>query len=297
MDLKLIKIFTKIIDNKYKVNKHKKYYSNEYYLNNIFTMLNDINSWKTLIKLKSYEPVLINNKTAKYHFDSIRKKFIKWVNDGIFKLAFDECMNLKNINKNVELIIDSTFINNKYGIESIALNTDNKKKRSSKLSIITDQDKFIYSIINIKINTIDNIKLDKRFKKNKIKKKFKQRKAFVHDIKTIQSTLDNINLKYDFNEVTLLGDKGYINKNENYYINKKKINLITYKRKNQNKNNENEENKLKKRIYVENAIGLIKKNERILTRKDHKIKTYMGFVYLGCLINNLKILEIINKKL
>ena len=127
MDLKLIEIFTKIIDNKYKVNKHKKYYSNEYYLKNIFLMLNDINKWivhlqmaiwlcqKTLIKLKSYEPVLINNKIAKSHFDTIRKKFVKWVNDGIFKLAFDECMNLKNINKNVELIIDSTFINNKYG--------------------------------------------------------------------------------------------------------------------------------------------------------------------------------------
>jgi hypothetical protein len=56
-----------------------------------------------------------NNKIAKSHFDTIRKKFVKWVNDGIFKLAFDECMNLKNINKNVELIIDSTFINNKYG--------------------------------------------------------------------------------------------------------------------------------------------------------------------------------------
>jgi hypothetical protein len=65
----------------------------------------------------------------------------------------------------------------------------------------------------------------------------------------------------------------------------KKIKLITYKRKNQTKNNENEENKLKKRIYVENTIGLIKKNERILTRKDHKITTYIGFVYLGCLIN------------
>jgi len=115
MDLKLIEIFTKIIDNKYRVNKHKKYYSNEYYLKNIFLMLNDINKWKTLIKLKSYEPVLINNKIAKSHFDTIRKKFVKWVNDGIFKLAFDECMNLKNINKNVELIIDSTFINNKYG--------------------------------------------------------------------------------------------------------------------------------------------------------------------------------------
>ena len=128
MDLTLIKIFTKIIDNKYKVNKHTKYYSNEYYLNNIFMMLYDINKQKTLTKLKSYEPVLINNKKAKSHFDTIRKKYVKWVNVSIFKLAFDECMNLNKINKNVELIIDSTFIKNKYGIEDITLNTDNKKK-------------------------------------------------------------------------------------------------------------------------------------------------------------------------
>jgi hypothetical protein len=259
MDIELIKIFNKIIDNKYKVTKHKKYYSNEYYLTNIFEMLNDINKWKTLIKLKSYEPVNINNKVAKSHYDTIRKKFVKWSNDGIFKLAFDECMNFKNVDNNIQLIIDSTFINNKYGIEEIALNTDNKKKRSSKLSIITDKDKFIYSVINIKINTINEIKIDKRFKKNKNKRKLKKRKAFIHDVKTIQTSLDNINLKYNFNEVTLLGDKGYISKNENYYINKKKINLITYKRKNQKKNEDSEENKLKKRIYVENAIGLIKK--------------------------------------
>ena len=90
MDIELIKIFNKIIDNKYKVTKHKKYYSNEYYLTNIFEMLNDINKWKTLIKLKSYEPVNINNKVAKSHYDTIRKKFVKWSNDGIFKLAFDE---------------------------------------------------------------------------------------------------------------------------------------------------------------------------------------------------------------
>jgi hypothetical protein len=297
MDTELIKIFNKIIDDKYKVNKHKKYYSNEYYLTNIFVMLNDINKWKTLIKLKSYEPVNINNKIAKSHYDTIRKKFVKWSNDGIFKLAFYEIMNLKNVNSNIQLIIDSTFINNKYGIEEIALNTDNKKKRSSKLSIITDEDKFIYSVINIKINIINEIKIDNRLKENKNKKKFKKRKAFIHDVKTIQSSLDNINSKYNFNEVTLLGDKGYVNKNENYYINNKKINLITYKRKNQKMNLDNEENKLKKRIYVENAIGLIKKNERILTRKDHKIKNYMGFVYLGCLLNNLKILNAINKKL
>ena len=61
-------------------------------------------------------------------------------------------INLSSINKDVELIIDSTFINNKYGVEVIVLNTDNKKKKISKLSIISDKDKFIYSVINIKIN-------------------------------------------------------------------------------------------------------------------------------------------------
>lgn len=298
MDNKLIEIFNKIINDKYKPNKHKKYYSNEYYLINIFEMLNDINKWKSLTKLKTYNPILINNNNkSKSHYDTIRKKFIKWSKDNIFKLAFQECINLKSINRDIELIIDSTFINNKYGIENIGLNTDNKKKRASKLSIISDKDKFIYSVINIKINKIDknehenkNNNKDKNNNK-KYKKPInnKKRKGFIHDVKTIQSTLDCINTKYNFNNITLLGDKGYINKNENYYFNNKKINLITYKKKNQKSNNDDDTNKLKKRIYVENAIGLIKKNERIMTRKDHKILSYMGFVYLGCLINNLKI--------
>jgi hypothetical protein len=297
MDIKLIEIFNKIINDRYKMNKHKKYYSNEYYLINIFEMLNDINKWKTLNKLKSYEPVLINNKLAKSHYDTIRKKFIKWSNDGIFKSAFEECINLNSVNNDIELIIDSSFINNKYGIEDIGLNTDNKKKKASKISIISDKDKFIYSVINIKINIKNNVKIDKRLKINKNKKKFKKRIGFIHDVKTIQTSLDAINNKYNFNNVILLGDKGYINNKEIYYINKKKVNLVTYKRKNQKPNSEENDIKLKKRIYVENTIGLIKKNERIMTRKDHKIKSFMGFVYLGCLINNLKIIKNINQKI
>ena len=34
-----------------------------------------------------------------------------------------------------------------------------------------------------------------------------------------------------------------------------------------------------------------------MTKKDYKIISFMGFVYIGCLINNLKILKKINKKL
>jgi hypothetical protein len=95
MDLELIKILSKIIDNKYCKNNHKKYYSNEYYFINIFEMLNDINKWKTLNKLKSFEPVNINNKIAKNHHDTIKKKFLKWCKDGIFKLAFESIHQFK----------------------------------------------------------------------------------------------------------------------------------------------------------------------------------------------------------
>ena len=58
-DTKLIKIFNKIIDEIYSKNNHKKYYSNEYYIVNIFQMLNDINKWEILKKLKSYTPFKI----------------------------------------------------------------------------------------------------------------------------------------------------------------------------------------------------------------------------------------------
>ena len=61
IDKQFINIFDEIIKNKYKQTKHKVYYSNKYYLNNIFEMLNDINKWNTLKKLKIYNPVCINN--------------------------------------------------------------------------------------------------------------------------------------------------------------------------------------------------------------------------------------------
>ena len=39
-------------------------------------MLNDINKWKTLTKLKSYAPVIINDKIVKTHHNTIRKNLL-----------------------------------------------------------------------------------------------------------------------------------------------------------------------------------------------------------------------------
>ena len=88
-------------------------------------MLNDINKWETLKKLKTYNPFLYNGIESKYHYKVIQ---------------------------NIKLFIDSTFINNKYAVEYIGLNIDNKKKKASKLSIICNENKFIFSIISIKLN-------------------------------------------------------------------------------------------------------------------------------------------------
>jgi hypothetical protein len=220
-------------------------------------MLNDINKWETLKKLKSYNPIIINGKQSKNHYITIRKKFNKWCDIGIFETAFQEYINKTQINQSIKLSIDTTFINNKYGIEDIALNIDNKKKKASKISIISDKNKFIYSILSIKINQKEIIKVDKRKKENKKNIKNK-RVGFVHDVNTIQYSLDKINKIYNFDNITLMGDKGYIS-NNNYYYNNKEIKLLTYKKKNQKQNKEDINIELQERIYVENTIGNLKK--------------------------------------
>lgn len=87
----------------------------------------------------------------------------------------------------------------------------------------------------------------------------------------------------------LIGDKGYITK-EIFKINGKDIKIIVPKRKNQKtKNTKYEKKVLAKRYVVENANenananANFKKPERLMLRKDKKIKNYMGFVYLSLL--------------
>ena len=44
------------------------------------------------------------------------------------------------------LLIDATSINNKYGSENIVINPEYKKKKVTKLSIVTNDKNFIHSI-------------------------------------------------------------------------------------------------------------------------------------------------------
>lgn len=246
---------------------HPKYksnikYSNEYYLTMIFFMLNDVNNWKFLSNLKSY------NSKYKYHYKTIYNKFCLWTSLNVFRDAFHNYKMFVNTNL---LLIDATSINNKYGSENVVLNVEYKKKKITKLSLITNKYGFIHSVIPFDIKN-KNINYS----------------TSVHDIKMVDKNINDIkNINNKASYYHLLADKAYKTKNE-FKLNNKKIKIITPDKKNSlNKNTKLKNKKLKLRVKIENVNCFIKKYERILVRKDRKLKYFMSFVYIACLLNNI----------
>lgn len=107
--------------------------------------------------------------------------------------------------------------------------------------------------------------------------------GFIHDVNTIKDTINNINNKYNY-KITLIGDRGYITSN--------KFNNI----KRRNQKIQIQDIKLNKRKIIENTIACLKKNKRVMARKDHKIKNYMSWIYVSALLHNKNINMNINKK-
>jgi hypothetical protein len=266
MNIELIKLclieinkLNKNIDRK----RYKVKYSDEYYLNFIFYMLNDVNKWSFIVKLKYY------NSTFKFHYKTIYNKFVYWTKNKIFFNAFYNYHFKQNTNL---LLIDATSINNKYGSEFVVINPEYKKKKITKLSIISNKKNFIHSVEVFEIKNINN-----------------KYKTSVHDVKMINKSLDNVNVNNKSKYFNLLGDKAYKTK-ENYKLDKKNIKIITPNKSNTIiKNIKSKNNKLKKRIKIENAINSIKRNERVKTRKDRNINTYLTWIYISSLINNLNV--------
>jgi len=86
-----------------------------------------------------------------------------------------------------------------------------------------------------------------------------------------------------------MGDKGYMT-NEIYNYKENKVKVITpLKKNNKNKYIYKNSKKLSYRYIIENTICSYKKDNRINLRKDRKIKTFMGWIYISCLNHNLNV--------
>lgn len=270
-------LFRQYILNEVKIlipHKHKRQYSDEHFLIFFELMLKDYNYWKSLTTCRYYP------ENKKNHYKYINEIYNLWCDKNIFYNAYHKLFNdtyygFKKIKKStyINLFIDSTFVTNKYGQENITFNPQYKKKKVTKLSIISDENKNILSVINCMPKYNNN----------------KYIKTFNADVKDIQKTVNNMHLNIpNYIRKYLIGDKGYIT-NDNIKINNIDVKIITPKRKNQKtKNSKFELNKLNNRYKVEHSISSLKKYDRIMIRKDKLINTYMGYVYLGMLINYSK---------
>ena len=257
-----------ILDKKRK--KHYKVkYSNKYYLDMMIYLLNDINNWSFLKNIQGYGEHLKKENVPKYHYKTIQNKFNYWTNKDIFKNAFKKLKYDKHFNM---LFIDSTSLNNKYGSENITINPEYKKKKVTKLSVISNESGFILAVEPFNI-------------KNKLKTGIL---TSVHDVKMIEQTLKHIDVNNNSKYYHLVGDKAYKNKYDLTLNNKKVITITPNKKNSIIKNSINHDNKLKKRIVIEHANLEIKRYERCIIRKEKKIKNYLSWIYISSLLNNIR---------
>lgn len=295
IDYELFNLIIKQIEiNKY---NYREEYCIEYKLILIFQMRNSLNKWKDLTKSIFYEP----SSGTKYHYKSIHAQYQRWCSNNIFKNAFYNYVPHNNdielsgvkfndfddyfyiINENNDLFIDATSINNKYGSECISVNPELTKKNITKISTISNVNGFVYSITHIDVN-------HKIIKYNNVNKDIQ---TAQNDVKTIITSLNEINpnikIKSINKKIDLIGDKGYIT-SEIFDYKENKVKVITpLKKNNKNKYIYRNNRKLLYRYIIENTICSHKKDNRLNTRKDKKIKTFMGWFYISCLNHNLNV--------
>lgn len=297
LDKEVIDIFIDIIHNENLI-KRKPKYSIEYFLYHILLVLTDLKKW-TSLKL-----VLHNDKDN--HYSIIQKTHFKWCKKNIYKKVYNKLLEKYKLNnlkksKNMVLYIDSTNIYNKRGIEKIGFG-QNPKKKESRISLICDKFRNIYSLTlidtykkpNVNIDINQDIKNDTNKKTNKkINKKTNKKtnkKALLtlpNDCKTIKSSLDDLvlnNIKYK--TLFLVGDSGYATRIENKKILHDEFNVklaYPHKRNQKIKTPEKDKILLKDRYIVENTFAHLKNYSRICSRQDKLETTYMGFVFLAAI--------------
>ena len=230
--------------------KRKPKYTNEYYFDKMVCVLRDVTSWKALGRL---------TKGSTYHYKTIQDKYLQWCKLNIFEDAYIQGIRPitegYTCHSTIDLFIDGSLINNKYGRELVAYGR-NKKKKVTNVSVICNEDKVPLSVTFHKGST--------------------------HDIKTVNESIDKLTENITYRKINLIGDKGYISEAMRKTLAERKIQLITPYRKNQKKkNNKREASKLNKRHKVEHANQIMKDYNRVYLRRDHLITTYRGFVYLA----------------
>jgi transposase len=191
---------------------------------------------------------------------------------NVYKIILEKYISKNKATKLKFQSIDTSYIQNKYGVSNLGRNKFYKGKRGYKLSIITD----IYGIpISVLLNSCN-----------------------IHDTQFVKEHLVNFLIDPETNKYKnnnrykqyLLGDKGYDSKELQNKINEKGYEFISPKNKRNIKDKEKlkeikmtkgEKGKYKRRIIVENSFSWIKKCNRINNIHEKRMDTYLSYVFLS----------------
>ena len=200
----------------------------------------------------------INLKTLYWHYT----EFIKY---SVFDRTLNKMKNMYikdivGINNKIDVLIDATTIENKYGINKIGRNKFYRNKKITKVSLMTDSNGFPLSILFMKGNKHDN-------------------NTFNNHIEDALIILKN-------KKIRVIADKGY-SSNKNYkLLDKNNMDHIIPPRKNmkQYKLYNYSKKDYVRRIKIENVFGIIKNYKRISIRYDKLLRNFKGFIIIGLLI-------------
>lgn len=232
-----------------------------FYTNNYISKKHSLNDIITEIIYVLKTGISWRNLRSHINYNSIYYHFKRFVNNNIFIDAYNSILNsylqkIKNING---IIIDSSFIQNKFGKGNIKRNKFFKNKKCFKLSIITDFNNIPFSILLANGN--------------------------LHDSTIFDDHKDDI-LKYKKNipkNSNFLADKGYISKNINNFCTNNNIVYLVPNKINSKKPPFTDEQNIiyKKRLFIEHLFARIKQFRRIALIYDSKFNTYNNFLHLA----------------
>jgi len=214
---------------------------------------------------------------SKINWNSVYKVYCKLVKfkifDSSYKSVIDRYLSKPNSKqfKLSTILTDTTLVQNKNGKDMIDYSYTNKKKKYTKISIITDR----YGK-PLNVECYSGNKYDSKILEDQISKMDKTSPIRNnHKKKAIRHLLADAG--YDSNllkeKIRKLGYIPLIAKNKR---NTKKKEII--------KRTVKEKEIFKRRIKVEHTIKRLKDQKRVMIRYDSKIENYKGFVILAALM-------------
>jgi transposase len=210
------------------------------------------------------------------HHSTIHKKFQAWAQAGVFLSIFDKLLQIYSREHlahldHLDIFVDSTHIRNKYGVDLISFGKKDHGKRGNTVSAVVDSNRFpVY---------------------------FRVDPAHYNDATLIDPILDDLDQsEYLPDKLNVIGDKGYIKKLKKR-VNKRNINLVTPRRKNEKRRNTKKElDKIKKRPVVENVFASLKQYKRISNRYEKKSENYFSYLVLAMILMEKKVLKKVQER-